>query len=215
MPLMALMAASLLGTACQRQVLPKSAIDTYPSPDEELDYLQAVEAMSAVTNNDALHGLLVLADGTDAQTSYDGRLKEAVARGWLPSGFRGAANESAAVGWMAVAGCQICSVKGGLTMHVLGPSPRYCTRELIYMDVIPLRTENQSLSGGEFTDYLNRLQRLRSGRNPMKYESELGTPAGEAASTPINEAAVEEAMPSPTEGAAPKGGEPAPPGGGL
>ncbi|MCZ6543072.1 MAG: hypothetical protein O6768_05350, partial [Planctomycetota bacterium] len=47
---------------------------------------------------------------------------------------------------------------GGLTMRLFGPSPRYCTRELIFMDILPQRTEHQSLSGLEFIDLVGRIE---------------------------------------------------------
>lgn len=186
--------------ACQRQQFESSAVDRFGTADQELDFLSTVNDMTAVTNNDALHGLLILADGADPHATFEERVTSAKARKWMPSGFRGAANESASVGWMSMAGCQICNIKGGLTMHVLGPTPRYCTKELVFMQVIPLRTENQSLTGAEFTDYLNRLHRIRAGApaEPGSEAAALGGPAGEQSATPMNESDVQETLPSPT-----------------
>ncbi|MBM4112542.1 MAG: hypothetical protein FJ253_04075 [Phycisphaerae bacterium] len=200
-PALALLLAISLG-ACQRQMLESSAVDKYPSGDDELDYLSQVNDMTAVTNNDALHGLLLFADGADPFTTYEERVEGAKSRRWMPSGFDAPANESATVGWMAMAGCQICNIKGGVTMHLLGPTPRYCTKELVFMQVIPLRTENQSLTGAEFTDYLNRLHRIRAGK-PGEPGSQAAAaaaagPAGEQSATPMNESDVEETLPSPT-----------------
>ncbi|MFM8697537.1 MAG: hypothetical protein ACKOF7_02525, partial [Phycisphaerales bacterium] len=73
-------------------------------------------------------------------------------RQWIDSGWNRPADESAQVGWMAVAGCRIIGETGGATMRNFGPKPRYATKELVFMDVLPLRTENQSLSGKEFVD---------------------------------------------------------------
>jgi len=189
----------LLGVGCQRQMLPASAVDRFPTADDELDFLDEVNGMTAVTNNDALHAFFILADGVDPASTYEERVTTAKERRWVPSGFGPPANESAAVGWLAMAGCQICDIKGGLTMHVLGPSPRYCTKELVFMRVLPLRTENQSLSGAEFVDYLNRLHRVRVGSpvSQLLVPSEEG-PAGEQSATPMDEADVEEMLPSPS-----------------
>ena len=52
----------------------------------------------------------------------------------------------------------IMDIKGGLTMCLLGPSPRYCTRELVYLEIIPNRTENQSLSGLEFIELVSNIE---------------------------------------------------------
>lgn len=196
--------ATILVTAgglsgCQRQVLPGSAVDRFPSAEDELDFLAEVHGMTAVTNNDALHGLIIFADGFDACTSYEERVELARSRRWVPQGFNASANESASVGWMAMAGCQICDIRGGLTMHLLGPTPRYCTKELVFMQVLPLKTENQSLSGAEFTDYLNRLHRIRAAAPLNPFESaSAGGPSGAQAATPMGEAEVEEMLPSAT-----------------
>lgn len=206
LPILLVMVAMLGATGCQRQMFPSSAVDSFPTADEELDFLDAVHRMTAVTNNDALHGLFLLADGADPSTDYEQRVVAAKERKWMPSGFNRPANESASVGWLSMAGCQIGSVRGGLTMHVLGPTPRYCARELIFLQIIPMRSENQSLTGAEFTDYLNRLQRLRAGQPVQLTVTPLTEgPAGEQAATPMNEADVEEGMPSPTP--APGAGE--------
>ena len=63
------------------------------------------------------------------------------------------------MGMIATATCDILDIRGGVTMHLLGPSGRYATRELIYLDVIPPRTDNQSLSGLEFLDLAGRIER--------------------------------------------------------
>ncbi len=43
-------------------------------------------------------------------------------------------------------------------MRLLGPSPRYCTRELVFLGILPPRTEHQSLSGLELMDVVGRLE---------------------------------------------------------
>jgi hypothetical protein len=147
-------------------VLESSVVDAVPADVAELDFWEGVETQRIVTVNDALHALFLLADGSDAFATYAERLAEAKQRRWLPAGSDPAANESAAVGLVAMAGCQILDVKGGLTMRVLGPSPRYCTRELVFLGILPPRTEHQSLSGLELMDVVGRL------------EDRLGAPVG-------------------------------------
>lgn len=155
---LALLSLALLG-GCERQVMESSAVDTFGAPEAELEYLEALEQARAVTNNDALHGLLVLADGSYAATDYAGRVALAKEKGWIGSGWDRPANESASVGMVAVAACQIMDVRGGLTMRIFGPSDRYCTRELIVMGMLPQRSQNQSLSGLEFSDLIRHVER--------------------------------------------------------
>lgn len=157
----ALAALALVLAACERSRVEDSAIDRFPASKDELEFLDALGKQMVVTNDDALHGLISFADGTDLSTSYEGRVEVAKKKQWIPESWNRPADESAQVGWMSVAGCRILNVKGGLTMRLTGPTPRYATKELVFMDVLPLRTENQSLSGREFVDYLNRLNRFQ------------------------------------------------------
>ncbi len=155
--IMVLAAATALA-GCARTVLESSVVDQWPTYEENLDYWEALETQRILTVNDVLHGLLLLTDGTDVHVTYEGRLEDARQRGWVSPDAAPAPNESATVGMVAVASCEILAIKGGLTMRVFGPSPRYCTRELVFLEIIPPRTENQSLSGLEFIDLVGRLE---------------------------------------------------------
>ena len=157
-PLMILLLASAGMVGCARTMLESSAVDDWPGNEAELEYLEALETQRVVTNHDALHGLLLLADGADPHETYEQRLADARQRGWLAPDASPEANESAAIGMMAVAVCEILEIDGGLTMLFFGPSPRYCTRELIFLDILPPRSEHQSLSGLEFIDLLGRIE---------------------------------------------------------
>ena len=187
-----LLACVWLLCACQTYMMKSSAVDQFPAPQQEIEFLDALEDMPAVTNNDALHGFLILEDGKDSSNDYQDRVVEGVRRKWLSSSFDEQANAAAHVGWMAGAGCRIMKIRGGLTMMIFGPVDRYAVKELIYMDILPLRTDNQSLSGAEFIDYINRLERI-AGRATLKNgELQLDQTAGQSAVTPGNEAAIQE-----------------------
>lgn len=190
---------SMATAGCQPYLMPSSAVDAYPKADQELDFLAEVEKMNAVTNNDAVHAFLLLQDGADAQPDYAARRAEAIRRGWMDRGASTNANEAARIGWMATAGCVVMQIKGGVSMHLFGPVPRYAVRELIFMEILPLRTENQVLSGSEFVDYLNRLDRISGRGRRASAASPLGAPAGENAASPGNEAAIQEG-PLPEQG---------------
>lgn len=196
-----LLVAVLAG--CRPYVMDNSAVEQFPKAEQELDFLASVERMPAVTNNDALHAFLLLQDGKDPSDRFEGRRAEGLRRGWIRKGDAKSANEAAKVGWMAVAGCRVMDVKGGLTLRLfdplVGPLPRYATRELVYMEVLPLRTENQILTGAEFVDYMNRLDRIAGKNRRVARESPLGVPAGESAVSPGNEGAIQEG-PLPQQG---------------
>lgn len=196
----ALALAVLAGAGCERARVEDSAVDRFPAASQELDYMEALGKQVVVTNDDALHGLITFADGADLCPDYDARVKVAREKQWVGESWNAPADESATVGWMAVAGCRIAGVKGGLSMRLFGPTPRYATRELVFMGVLPLRTDNQSLSGSEFLDYLNRLGRIQRYGKPVALtpsgleDGEGVDPAG-APDQLLNESAVEMALP--------------------
>jgi hypothetical protein len=150
--------ASLVAAGCTRTVLEDSAIDRFAGPESELDFWDDVSTRSVVTNHDAIHGLLLVA-GETPLVDYEARLAEARRRGWVDGTRRPDENESATVGMIAVAVCDLMGTEGGLTMRVFGPSPRACTREIVFLELIPPRTDNQSLSGLEFIDLVSRVER--------------------------------------------------------
>ena len=57
--------AGALAAGCARTVLDSSVVDQHGGPDAELEFWSTLESKGAVTANDALHGLLLLADGAD------------------------------------------------------------------------------------------------------------------------------------------------------
>ncbi|TVQ55186.1 MAG: hypothetical protein EA377_03930 [Phycisphaerales bacterium] len=149
------------GCAMERTTAESSVVDSYATPDDELDFLDALERRRVVTNHDAIHALLMAAEPEaheDLPTDYESRVNRARQRGWVKEDAELPPNESATVGMIAVAVCDMLEIKGGLTMRVFGPSPRYATRELIFRQILPRRTDNQSMTGLEFIDLLSRVQ---------------------------------------------------------
>jgi hypothetical protein len=194
--------ALAVACGCERSRVEDSAVERFPRSTQELDFIDALMNQVVVTNGDALHGLISFADGADLATTYEGRVEVAKRKGWIPAGWDRPAEESAQVGWIAVAGCRILDIKGGLTMRLSGPTPRYATKELVFMDIIPLRTENQSLSGKEFVDLLNRLERFQKNGRALalarQQESQAGAeviPAG-APNQLLDQSSVEFGLPN-------------------
>ena len=71
--------------------------------------------------------------------------------------------------------------KGGVTVHVVGPLPRYAVRELMFLNVYPPSTPNQALSGTEFVGIIGRVEDFQRG-NPADVPAavlpgEMKTPA--------------------------------------
>jgi hypothetical protein len=145
---------------CARSTVSESLVESYNGPDQELEYFAELEELHTVSNNDALHTLFLLADSVDAHADYPARASEAVRRGWLPENKVPEANTSAQIGLVSVALCDILEIPGGLSLRLSKNSPRYATRELVFMGLLPPRTENQSISGLELIDLVGRADRL-------------------------------------------------------
>jgi len=171
---LALLAGSVTLTGCARTVADSSFVEREGLREDELEFLAQLEHAPVVTNDDALHGLLLFQRGEDPFESYEARAEEARRLGWIP--LRGdvpRANESVKIGTVSVAVARIAGLKGGLTMRVLGPTPRAATKELIYLGVLPDRTENQALTGPEFIEFLGRADRLLLGETPVDVEESI------------------------------------------
>ena len=151
-------------TGCSHSRLRDSAVDSQTMPSRELDFWQGLEQRPRVTNHDALHALLLLADGKDARVSYRTRLADARTRGWLDEDATETTlppNDAATVGLVSVAVCDLLDLSGGVTLRCFGPSPRYCTRELVAQGLLPPRTPEQELLGLELIDLAGRIEDWR------------------------------------------------------
>jgi len=160
MPCVLSMALLAAGCTTARTHLANTAVDQYPGADETLDYWDALEQQSVTTNNDALHGLILFVDGDEGLLgTYPERVARARELGWMDDdGDPPAADDSATVGLMAVAGCYILDIKGGLSMAIWGKTPRYSLRELVHISVLPGIGEHEALSGAEFIAYIDALE---------------------------------------------------------
>jgi len=154
----AILSAAAVLAGCglhERTQLVSSAAVQFPAPDDSLDYWDALESQPVTTNDDALHGLLMFAHATPHADTWEARVEMARSLGWIPvDGSPPAAEESAQMGFIAVCLCDVLQVQGGLSMTLFGPTPRYCTRELVHMGLLPGITEHEALTGAEFSALL-------------------------------------------------------------
>lgn len=138
---------------CSRTVVKDPLETNYPVTDDaaELAFWHSLPSRSAVSNDEGLHGLLLLADGVDEAGSYDARVQKAKDHGWLSAGFNEEKDLAMRRGVLARCVVVICKIKGGVMLQALGPTERYSTRELGAMGVIPSgSSENQSITGLEY-----------------------------------------------------------------
>jgi hypothetical protein len=131
----------------------------------QLEFWHQLAERPITCNDEAFHGLLLYLDNQDPSADYTARVAAMKSRGLLPGGFNRPADEAVTRGTLAVAITRALQIKGGLMMHLTHDHPRYATRELMYMDLYPPSSPNQTFSGGEFLGIIGRIEDWQRG-NP-------------------------------------------------
>jgi hypothetical protein len=133
--------------------------------DAQINYWHAMTEEPIATNDQAFHGLLLYADGTDESADYAARVATLKARKMLPKAFDQPGTAAVRRGTLAVALMRLLNQRGGVTTTLLGPTPRYAVRELMFLNVYPPSTPNQSFTGNEFVGIIGRVEDYQRG-NP-------------------------------------------------
>ncbi len=90
--------------------------------------------------------------------SYADRIAEARRRGWVAHNWDEPGDLAMQRGTLARAMAEICKVRGGVMMRLTGSTARYATRELAYLGILSPGSEQQTMTGGEFTSILSKAQ---------------------------------------------------------
>lgn len=171
LPAIGLVVLSIIaGTGCQtaRVVQPITAQYGGSDADAQLEFWHTLADQPVTSNDDALHGLLLFLDGTDPANTYDERVTALKSRGLLPRSFDAPPDEAVSRGTLAVAITKALDLPGGWVMRLSGPTPRYATRELVFMDLYPPSSPNQTFSGTEFLGIIGKLEDYqRDGRDGL------------------------------------------------
>jgi hypothetical protein len=133
-------------------------------PDAQFNYWEQMPAQPVTSNDEAFHGLLLYVDGKDDSADYAQRVATLKERRWLAKRFDEPAEAGVRRGVLAVALMRILDERGGLTTRLIGPVPRYATREMMFLDVYPPSTPNQVLSGREFVGIMGRVEDYQRGK---------------------------------------------------
>jgi hypothetical protein len=134
-------------------------------PGAQIDFWHQLNDEPVASNDQAFHALLLYLDGKDDAADYNGRVASLKSRGMLPQHFDEPAEQGVRRGTLAVALMKALDQKGGITMHVVGPMPRYAVRELMFLNVYPPSTPNQAFSGSELVGIMGRVEDFQGG-NP-------------------------------------------------
>ena len=138
------------------------------------------------SNDEAFHAVLLYIDGADPAEDYPGRLEVMKEQGLLPAGFDKPADHAVTVGTMAMVMARALEIKGGLTMRIFGPSPRYALNELLHLQMFPLGSStNQAVSGSEVLSVIGKMEDYQKAagtyREPEPPSTDEAAPPDEAA----------------------------------
>jgi hypothetical protein len=136
-------------------------------PDTQMEFWHRLGERPMTSNDDAFHGLLLYMDGKDASPDYTARVNTLKSRKILPQRFDRPGDEAITRGNLAMALLKVTQIRGGLMLLVLGPTPRYATRELVYNGLYPPSSPNQTFSGSEYVGIIGRLEDYQRG-NPAE-----------------------------------------------
>lgn len=125
--------------------------------DAEMAYWHGLTDRPTVSNNEALHGLILFINQADPAGDYEGRKAWLSENGYL-SVDPGAGENVATLGNLAHILAQMLKIEGGLTMKIIGPHPRYAMRELVYEGIMTPGTSQQGISGIDFVGLLARAE---------------------------------------------------------
>jgi hypothetical protein len=138
-----------------------------PKDETSAAFLDRAASQRDVTEDDALRGMILLLEEKDDCADFQARVKKLSERGIVWPQWDFVADRPITKGRLAYMVCQACKVQGGLTFTLLGPSERYCLRELQYQKFMVGGLLNTPVSGMEFVAILGRADEyMRTGRVP-------------------------------------------------
>jgi hypothetical protein len=150
---------------CKSATVSEPLTGKYGGDDVQLEFWHELAARPVTCNDEAFHGLLLYLDGEDPNTDYAARVSALKSRGLLPAGFNRPANEAVKRGTLAVAIAHALKIRGGVMMHLSPHCSRYAVRELMFHELYPASSPNQTFSGSEFLGIMGRVEDWQRG-NP-------------------------------------------------
>lgn len=156
-----LLAAALGGCRSAQVAQPLTEQLAGNDPQSRLAFWHTLADRPVTSNDEAFHALLLLADDSDEAADYDARVALLKSRRMLSRSFDRPGNEAVRRGTLATAIARLLDIKGGLTMRLVGPTPRYALRELQYLRLSPAGSPNQTVVGSELLALIGRAEDYR------------------------------------------------------
>jgi hypothetical protein len=128
-----------------------------PKAEDSADFLDRASRMEVLDTDNALHGLCLLLDGEDKNPDFQARIDRLRQTGTIASRWTLSAGTPLTKGKLAYMVYQTCAIKEkGAMLAVLGPTQRYCLRELQYRGMMAPGNESTPVTGMEFVAVITR-----------------------------------------------------------
>jgi len=147
---------SLVGCGAPGGVQVAAGGKELPAAEDSAEFIDRVSSQSSVSENDAARGILLLMDGKDTAPNFQKRVEVLTARRVVDSRWDFQPARPITKGKFAYMICQAGGVPGGVMMSVLGPTRRYCLRELQFRDVMVQGSIFTPVTGLEYISVLTR-----------------------------------------------------------
>jgi hypothetical protein len=166
----------VMAGGCQSPRVQQPLTDSLPADPvaRQLEFWHGLENRPITCNDEAFHGLLLFVQGQDEAAGYDARVAQLKSLHLLSQRFNGQANEAIQRGTVATVLVRALKIHGGWVMTVIGPTPRYATRELMYLNLFPPSSPEQTFSGSEFVGIMGRAEDYQRGHPGQSPATELG-----------------------------------------
>ncbi|MCA9293095.1 MAG: hypothetical protein KDA20_04700 [Phycisphaerales bacterium] len=155
---------ALGGCTGARTIVELPAAQQWASSEAQLDFFDALSAQPIVTNDDALHAMLLFLHA-QSPANYTQRTEAARELGWI-NATPGEANASAQVGLIASIAVRSQAIRQGLVLRASGNGPwrpgslggLAATKRLRALGMLPPRSPEQALTGAELIALLRRIE---------------------------------------------------------
>jgi hypothetical protein len=140
---------------------------TLPADEDSSAFADRLSSQEVVTQNDAMRGVVMLLDGEDRYTTFQQRAHGLRDRGVVDASWDLDADAPVTRGQYAYMIHQAAGLPDCVMTALLGPSQRYCLRELQYRGVMVSGAPYAVINGLEYVSVLRRADEYkRTGKVP-------------------------------------------------
>ncbi len=159
--LSALSVLPLILSACQAgQVAPVAQGQQKLAAGDSAGYLDRISSHPTVSEADAVSGLM-LVTGQQKEMTFAEAVAYLKQQKIADAGWNFQADRAITRGKVAYMVYQALQIRGGVTLTLLGPSQRYCLRELQYRGLMSPGLPYNTVTGTEYVSVLARADELR------------------------------------------------------